>query len=339
MFKILIKSHLKMEDSSKEFCFQNKTYSNEFSAQLNTLRKSGVFCDVVLISSDGVEFPVHRAVLAAGCVYFNVLFNINMVEKQQTRVHLKTISSSALRKVLEYIYTGSLRLNNDCVSELLLASSMLLMFELTDYCWDIFVKTLDLKNCISRKILADTISSESIAKTVTSFVLKNFVNLDSESLADCPVSILREILSCKELVVGSEVEVLGILLKWLFSCSLGLKQENEMLNEDSNISKLCKELLSLVRFKFIALDRKELIVFLQSFSLSKHPWLRDAVLARFETKSGSTESRLSYKEVDVVVVVGGQGEYSVLNQVHVYVPPIDQWVGISSMHHPRKRLV
>ena len=328
-----------MEESSKEFCFQNEAYSNEFSVQLNTLRKSGVFCDVVLISSDGVEFPVHRAALAAGCIYFKVLFNINMVEKQQTKVHLKTISSSALRKVLEYIYTGSLRVNNDSVSELLLASSMFLMFELTEYCWDIFVETLDLNNCISRKILADSISSASIAKTVTSFVLKNFVNLDSKSLTRCPVSILREVLSCEELVVDSEVEVLGILLKWFVSCSFGFKQEDEMLNEDSKVSKLCKELLSLVRFKFVALDRKELTVFLQSFSLSKHSWLRDAVLERFETKSGSTEARLSYKEVDVVVVAGGQGEFSVSNQVYVYVPSRDQWVRISSMHHPRKRLV
>ena len=339
MFKILIRSHLRMEESSKEFCFQNETYSNEFTAQLNTLRKSGVFCDVVLISSDGVDFPVHRAVLAAGCIYFNVLFNINMVEKQQTKVHLKTISSSALRKVLDYIYTGSLRVTKDSVSELLPASSMFLMFELTEYCWDIFVKTLDLNNCISRKIFADSIGSASIAKTVTSFVLKNFVNLDSKSLADCPVSILRKVLSCEELVVDSEMEVLSILLKWFVSCSFGFKQEDEILEGVSKISKLCKELLSLVRFKFIALDRKELTVFLQSFALSKHHWLRDAVLERFETKSGSTEARLSYKEVDVVLVVGGQGEYSVLNQVYVYVPSIDQWVGISSMHHPRKRSV
>jgi hypothetical protein len=326
-----------MEERSKEFFFKNKTFSNKFSAQLNSLRKSGVFCDVVLISSDGMEFPVHRAVLAAGCMYFNVLFNINMVEKQQTTIHLKMTSSSALSKVLDYIYTGSLRLTKDSVAELLFTSSMLLLFELSEYCWDVFVKTLDVKNCVSRKVLADSTSSPSIAKTVTSFVLKNFVHLDSESLAECPVSILREVLSCEELMVGSELQVLDILLKWLISCRLD--EEDGMLHKDPNASKLCEELLSLVRFKCISMDRNEFTTFLQSFALSKDSWLWNAVLEKFDTKSGSAEARLSYEEVDVVLVIGGQSECLVSNQVCVYVPSRDQWLGISSMHQPRKRLV
>ena len=330
-FTVLIRPHLRMGDRM-EFCFQNESYSNAFSAQLNALRRSGVFCDVVLISSDGSEFPVHRVVLTAGCMYFNVLFNINMVEKQQTRVHLKTVSSSALSEVLDYVYTGSLCVTKDSVAELILTSSMLLLFDLTQYCWNVFVETLDLRNCISRKLFADSISSASIKQTVTSFVLKNFAKLDSEMLAECPASILRELLSREELVVDCELEVLGVLLKWLVAYRFFFNQDNE----DPNI---CEELLSLVRFKYISLNSEELTAFLQSFALSRHPWLWNAVFERMERNSGSSEARLSYRQVDVVMVVGGHGESSVLNQVGVYVPSNDEWFSLAAMHHPRRRFV
>jgi hypothetical protein len=329
-----------MEDNM-EYYFKNETYSNEFFAQLNTLRKSGVFCDVILVSSDGIEFPVHRAVLTAGCMYFNALFTINMLEKQQARVHLKTVPSSALSEVLDYIYSGSLRVTSESVAECIFTSSMFLLLDLTEYCWDVFVKTLDLKNCISRKILADSISSASIANTVTNFVLKNFVNLDSQSLAECPATILRDVLSCDELVVCSELEVLGILVKWILAHYFVSEQDDAItLHEDTtNISNLGEELLPLVRFKFISLTREELTAFLKSFALSKHPWLRNTVLERLQTNSGSSEARLSYREVDVVLVVGGQGESSVLNHVCAYVPSSDQWLQAAPMQHPRRRSV
>ena len=312
---------------SVEYCFKKKTFSNEFFAQLNELRKTGIFCDIILTSSDGEQFPVHRVVLAAGCMYFNMLFSTNMVEKQQTIVSFETVPSSALREILEYIYTGSVRVKKDSLPELIFASSMFLLFDLAEYCWDVFVQILDLRNCISRKILADSIGTTSIAKKVTNFVLSNFVKIDFTSLASCPVTILHEVLASEELIVCRELEALDVLLKWFTS------------QDDAVEETVCDELLPLVRFKFIPLSREELVAFLQSFALSENSLIWNAVFERFQTNSGGTEARRSYRNVDVVIVAGGQGESSVLIQVRVYVPATDQWFEIVPLHLPRRRLV
>lgn len=315
------------------YCFKNETYASALFANLNALRKNGVLYDVILVSSDRVEFPVHRVVLSAGCTYFDVLLNINMVEQKQTHVHLKTVPSSSLSKVLEYLYTGVLRVTKDSVTDLIFTSSMFLLFNLTEYCWHVFVETLDMKNCISRKILADNISSVEVGKSVTSFILKNFVNLDSQSLAECPLQILSDVLSCEKLCANNELEVLGVLLRWLLV--RGFDHVN------ASLDRIVGELLSLVRFKFICLTKEELMVFLQSCNLSKNSWLWNEVFGRCENKlpNRHDEERLSYKKVDVVMVVGGHGELSVLKEVCGYVPSTEQWFQVAPMHHARRRLV
>ena len=308
--------------------------------QLNSLRKNGQFCDVILISCDGKQFPAHKTVLAAGCVYFNVLFSVNMAEKQQTRVHLKAVPSSALNEILEYIYTGVLRVTKSCVVEMIFTSSMFLLFDVTEYCWSIFVNTLDLENCIARKIFSDNVGSTTIAETVTKYVLSNFVNIVSDSLALCPVSILRELFSSEELIVNNELEVLVVFLKWFgnqnFERSSDRISEQEM---KVSIKTVCEELLSLVRFTFITLDREEFVGFLHNFGISEYSWLWEMILKGMESNSGSKKARISYGNVDVLVVVGGQGESDVLNQVSVYIPSIDQWCQIAALNHPRRRFV
>lgn len=316
-----------------EYCFKNASYFNEFFTQLNTLRINDVFCDVVLVSSDGVEFPVHRIVLGAGCMYFNVLFNINMAEKQQTRVHLKTVPSTALAEVLNYLYTGSLRVTKDSVAELIYTSSLFLLLDLTEYCWDVFVKTLDVKNCIARKILADSVSSCLIARTVTNFVFKNFSSLESDTLASCPASMLRRLLASDELVVRSEFEVLNCLLKWFN----GRYFINSIHEKGFQIVNLWEELLKLVRFKFISSSQNEFVALLQSYGLSKHPWFQNTILEKFKSNSGCPEARLSYRNVEVIIAVGGQGESSILNEVSAYIPERDHWVEITPMQYPRRR--
>ena len=319
------------EENVEYYCYRNETCTNEFFTQLNTLRKSGLYCDVILVSCDGMEFPVHRVVLAAGCMYFHILFNTNIERKQQTRVTLKTVSSSALSELLDYVYTGALRVSKDTVIDLIFASSMFLFLDLTEYCWTIYVKTLDLSNCILRKVLAESISSASIVKTVSGFVLANFVKLSSDDLVECPERVLREMLSSEELVVDSELDVLRVFLKWFTASSLD--QQNLTAVE----KRCCEELLDFVRFKFISLNKQEIGDYLQSFGIKQYSWLFKSVLERCERRSGLAEARFWYREMNVVMVVGGQGEMAVLNEVCAFVPGTGQCCRLSAMHHPRRR--
>ncbi|XP_028407730.1 kelch-like protein 20 [Dendronephthya gigantea] len=257
-----------------------------------------------------------------------------MTEKQQTKVHLKTVPSTALAEVLDYLYTGSLRVTKNSVAELIFTSSLFLLLDLTEYCWEVFVKTLDVKNCIARKILADSVSSGSIARTVTNFVLQNFANLDSETLTSCPAAVLRMVLASEDLIVSSELEVLRCLLKWLN----GQHFLNSIHEKDFQVVNLwlCEELLKLVRFKFISLSEDEFVALLQSYGLSEHHWFQNTILEKFKTNSGCSEARLSYRNVEVIIAVGGQGESSILNEVSAYILDRDHWFEITPMQYPRR---
>ena len=78
------------------------------AANLSQLWRAGNLCDVTLRSKDGlVEFPCHRAVLAAASGYFRALFTgagAAMLERASSTVTLMELSSMDLRAALEATY-------------------------------------------------------------------------------------------------------------------------------------------------------------------------------------------------------------------------------------------
>ena len=303
--------------------YKSGEYICAFSKKLNGQRSTRSFCDVVLVAEE-VVFPAHRSVLAAATEYFQVMFNINMTEKTQSRIHLSGASSDALGRLLDYIYTGSLHITKESVVNLIFLSSLLMMFDVAEYCWKYFLGSLDIQNCVERKMLADSISCEEVSKRVTAFVLKNFARLDAKALVTCPVNVMSELLSHEDLFVEKELEALKVLLEW---CTHDL----------SGREKVAKNLLNSVRFSFLSLSQESLETLLRNYGISRGSNIYDLILKRAETNCGLLEARLSYKEERVIFVAGGHGENSILNQVTGYVPSSGKWYELSEMNYPRRR--
>ena len=83
-------------------------------------RDAGQFIDVRLKVREDI-FPAHRIVLAANSDYFHAMFTDGMKESSQEVIELKdeSISPDALKIVMDSIYTGDLRVNEDNVFEVL----------------------------------------------------------------------------------------------------------------------------------------------------------------------------------------------------------------------------
>ena len=73
-------------------------------------RDEGQFIDVRLKVREDI-FPAHRIVLAANSDYFYAMFTAGMRESNQEVIELKdeSISSAAVKTVMDSIYTGDLR--------------------------------------------------------------------------------------------------------------------------------------------------------------------------------------------------------------------------------------
>ena len=100
-------------------------------------RDEGRFIDVRLKVREDI-FPAHRIVLAANSDYFHAMFTAGMKESNQKVIELKdeSIAPDALKIVMDSIYTGDLRVNEENVFEVLAAADHLQVTSVVELCCD-----------------------------------------------------------------------------------------------------------------------------------------------------------------------------------------------------------
>ena len=89
-------------------------------------REQGEFIDVRLKVGED-EFAAHRIVLAANSDYFHAMFAHAMEESNQEVIELKdeNISATAMKIVMDSMYTGEISVNDENIFEVLTAADHL----------------------------------------------------------------------------------------------------------------------------------------------------------------------------------------------------------------------
>ena len=100
-------------------------------------RDQGEFIDVRLKVGEEI-FSAHRIVLAASSDYFHAMFAHGMKESNQEVIELKdeNISAAALKIVLDSIYSGDLKVNDENIFEVLVAADHLQVTSVVQHCCD-----------------------------------------------------------------------------------------------------------------------------------------------------------------------------------------------------------
>ena len=99
-------------------------HSSRLVSGLDALRTDGTLCDYTIIAG-GLEMHVHRAVLAACSDYFRAMLTGDMRESRESSVTLQGITGFGLQAVVEFIYSGTMKVCLDNVEEILAAASHL----------------------------------------------------------------------------------------------------------------------------------------------------------------------------------------------------------------------
>ena len=186
-------------------------------------RDEGQFIDVRLKVREDIV-PAHRIVLAANSDYFHAMFTDGMMESNQEVIELKdeSISPDALKIVMDSIYTGDLRVNEENVFEVLAAADHLQVTTVVQQCCDFLKREfiqlrLDLHNYCLLSTVADRHGLRDLQEAVEKKMVSMYIDVceSEEFLSNVGADQLFSLLSRDDLTAPSETFVFKSVMQWI----------------------------------------------------------------------------------------------------------------------------
>lgn len=197
-------------------------HASRILTELSSLRKLNALCDGSVKLIDG-SVKVSRALLAAGCPYFKVLFEFE--EEAQHGLQSKAepeldMTVQSFEVILEYIYMGKVTLDSDNIQDVLQASDLLLMTALKELCIQYLMSQIDVDNCLGINLFAQQFSCPRLIHFSQEFIYRHFKYrqiVRTDEFRNLNEERLKCLLSQDGLMVKSEVDILTALVVWLNS--------------------------------------------------------------------------------------------------------------------------
>ncbi|XP_020631906.1 kelch-like protein 17 [Orbicella faveolata] len=186
-------------------------------------RDEGQFIDVRLKVREDI-FPAHRIVLAANSDYFHAMFTDGMKESNQEVIELKgeSISPDALKIVMDSIYTGDLRVNEENVFEVLAAADHLQATTVVQQCCDFLKREfielrLDLHNYCLLSTVAHRHGLRDLQEAVEKKMASMFKDIceSEEFLNRIGADQLFSLLNRDDLSAPSETFIFKSVMQWI----------------------------------------------------------------------------------------------------------------------------
>ena len=186
-------------------------------------RDEGQFIDVRLKVLEDI-FPAHRIILAASSDYFYAMFTAEMKESNQEVIELKdeSISSDALKIVVDSIYTGDLHINEENVFEVLAAADHLQVTTVVQHCCDFLKREfiqlrLDLHNYCLLSTVTDRHGLRDLKEAAEKKMASMYVDVceSEEFLSNVGGDQLFSLLSRDDLSAPSETFVFKSVMQWI----------------------------------------------------------------------------------------------------------------------------
>jgi len=150
----------------------------ELMKRLNMQREQDYLCDITLVAKDGKEFKAHRNVLSAATPFFAKLLQSDMKEKKEGVARFEEISAPILEDVLEFVYRGSVEINDEQnAKDLIIAADYLLLECLKAFSGRFLEQRLTNSNCISTFYFAEKYKCAELVSNSREFVHDNFASV------------------------------------------------------------------------------------------------------------------------------------------------------------------
>uniref|UniRef100_A0A8C4XGL0 BTB domain-containing protein n=1 Tax=Erpetoichthys calabaricus TaxID=27687 RepID=A0A8C4XGL0_ERPCA len=191
----------------------------------SALRGQQLLCDVTL-DAQGQAFPAHKLILASASGYCRVLFLGTSGTPDDGVVKLKDVSARGLGLLLDFIYTGKVRLSLATVEDTLRAAQTLLVRDAIKLCLQFLDETLGPENCLEVLRIAQKLGPGELRQKAASCLARSALSLprDPEWLLRLDGDTLCETLRAGNLPAHTELELFQYAVAWL-SREVGRKKD------------------------------------------------------------------------------------------------------------------
>nr|XP_058139242.1 gigaxonin-like [Dasypus novemcinctus] len=184
---------------------------------LSSLREESRFCDAHLVL-DGEEIPVQKNILAAASPYIRTKLNYNPPKDDGStyKIELEGISVMVMREILDYIFSGQIRLNEDTIQDVVQAADLLLLTDLKTLCCEFLEGCIAAENCIGIRDFALHYCLHHVHYLATEYLETHFRDVSStEEFLELNPQKLKEVISLEKLNVGNERYVFEAVIRWI----------------------------------------------------------------------------------------------------------------------------
>lgn len=216
-------------------------------------------CDGIVRCADDIIFQIHRAILSAVSPYFRVLF-INSLQGSTgdtTEVSINHVPGNIFELILDYAYTGTCKITDDNVEELLPLADQFEVLGVVQLCCQFLLQELRPENCLGIYKFARHYFCHDLEEKGRKYIRHHFkiILKNSQEFKELTADELYEILHDDELNVRNEEIVFEAIKIWI-------EAKN---NEDRR--KYLPKLLECVRFGLI--NSKYIITNVLTYKLIK----------------------------------------------------------------------
>lgn len=179
-------------------------------------------------------------VLAASIPYFYAMFSQDYAEYSKKEIELKEIDAIALEHLVNYAYSGSIKIDSLNCQSIMIGASFLQLNRVRDACAKFLTERFHSHNVIGIRNFGDSLSHANLVTAADKFINKKFADISNEEeFMQLPYSELSEIIQRDQLNCASEEIIFEAVMRWV--------KHNE-----AERTKLLPEVLSKVRLPLLS---------------------------------------------------------------------------------------
>lgn len=184
---------------------------------MEDLRREGKLVDVHIRVGDSCLIHAHKLVLAATVPYFNGMFTNDLIEATQDEVHIREeFDGPAFESVIDYAYSGSIKLTASNVQSVLIVASFLGLDAVVDACSAFLHPRLQANNVLGIRSFAQTHNMSRLVSSANKFIDQHFESVvKSDEFSQLTCEEVANIISRNELNITSEESVYTALMDWI----------------------------------------------------------------------------------------------------------------------------